>query len=175
MFDVQPILVIFIINLFIQQMGNNNVCLGEIQNNASRQGSPDTKWKREDLKSGSCVQTLINKENTNQQRKHQFLQDSLMWILNNFLQNEHSASRWAQAISTLKYVDDIQTTINLLYNRSKFEELIARSGLLLGDELCLCSNFDCTFECFMQMLTNEKHLLCFNFVMICDCISFSPN
>lgn len=36
-------------------MGNNNVCLAETQINKPRQGSPNTKWRREDLKSGSCV------------------------------------------------------------------------------------------------------------------------
>lgn len=34
-------------------MGNKNVCLAEISTN--RSGSPRPKWRREDLKSGSCV------------------------------------------------------------------------------------------------------------------------
>ncbi|CAD8213508.1 unnamed protein product [Paramecium octaurelia] len=220
-------------------MGNNSVCLGEIQNNAPRQGSPDTKWKREDLKSGSCVQTLMDKENTN------FFKMVQCGPSTPYYKNEHSATRWAQAISTLKYVDDIQTTINLLYNRSEFEELVllgppkqyrwatwkalltngqiqlsyekyleympideksilkdidrtlvnhalfkhescgqeqlkrilfAISNALPGVGYCQGMNFVCaltlivsgcdehkTFQCFMQMLTNEKHLLCFNF------------
>lgn len=47
---------ILTIKLFICQMGNNNVCLAEQSvNNLSRKRTPDTKWSREDLKSGSCV------------------------------------------------------------------------------------------------------------------------
>ncbi|CAD8125825.1 unnamed protein product [Paramecium sonneborni] len=220
-------------------MGNNNVCLGEIQKNTINSGSPNTRWKREDLKSGSCVQSLIDKENNN------FFKMVQCGPAIPYYRNEHSAQRWGQAIATLNQRDDVETTINLLYRKPEFEELVllgppkqyrwatwevlltngqvqlsyekyleympndiriilkdidrtlinhalfkhencgqeqlkrilcAISNALPGVGYCQGMNFVCaltlivsgcdehkTFQCFMQMLTNEKHLLCFNF------------
>ncbi|CAD8203592.1 unnamed protein product [Paramecium pentaurelia] len=102
-------------------MGNNNVCLAEIPVNQTNHTSPKTKskWKREDLTSGSCIQTLVDKENNPDFYTHFQCGQALPQYRNNL-----SQQRWMEAINSLSTINDSQETINSLLDRPEFKELV---------------------------------------------------
>ncbi|CAD8110451.1 unnamed protein product [Paramecium primaurelia] len=102
-------------------MGNNNVCLAEIPVNQTNYTSPKTKskWKREDLTSGSCIQTLVDKENNQDFYTHFQCGQALPQYRNNLAQQ-----RWMEAINSLSTINDSQQTINSLLDRPEFKELV---------------------------------------------------
>ncbi|CAD8173503.1 unnamed protein product [Paramecium pentaurelia] len=103
-------------------MGNNNVCLAEIPVYRTNHTSPKTKtkWKREDLKSGSCIQTLVDKENN----PDFFSQYQCGQELPQY-RNKLAQSKWSEAFnSSLSIINDSQQTINSLIDKPEFKELV---------------------------------------------------
>ncbi|CAK66121.1 unnamed protein product (macronuclear) [Paramecium tetraurelia] len=123
-------------------MGNNNVCLAEIPVNGTHHTTPKSKskWKREDLRSGSCIQTLVEKENNPDFFAHFQCGQALPQYHNKLAQ-----SRWQEAVNSLNTINDSQQTINSLLDRPEFNELV-----LLGPP----KQF--RWICWMNLLTKSQ-------------------
>ncbi|CAD8213348.1 unnamed protein product [Paramecium octaurelia] len=123
-------------------MGNNNVCLAEIPVNGTHHTTPksQSKWKREDLRSGSCIQTLVEKENSTDFFAHFQCGQALPQYRNKLAQ-----SRWQEALNSLNTINDSQQTINSLLDRPEFKELV-----LLGPP----KQF--RWLCWMNLLTKSQ-------------------